>query len=155
MASYGLGAAEIVSMRLEDIDWSAALLRVCRPKTGVGVVLPLLPAVAKAIAAYLQSQRPHHVKTRTLFLSLHLPHRPMSTSAVRYLVRKHARKAGVCAEVLGGHVLRHSHATRQVDAGANLKILGDILGHRRPESTSVYVRVALRRLRAVALPVPR
>jgi hypothetical protein len=30
-----------------------------------------------------------------------------------------------------------------------------ILGHRRPESTSAYVRVALRRLRPLALPVPR
>jgi hypothetical protein len=29
------------------------------------------------------------------------------------------------------------------------------LGHHRPASTSVYVRVALRRLRGVALPVPR
>ncbi|MBV8707490.1 MAG: tyrosine-type recombinase/integrase [Acidobacteriaceae bacterium] len=50
---------------------------------------------------------------------------------------------------------RHSHATRQVDAGTSLKMVGDILGHRRPSSTSVYVRVALRRLRTVALPVPR
>ena len=154
MATYGLGA-ETVSMRIEDIDWSGALLRVRRPKTGVSIVLPLLPAVAKAVAAYIESQRPYHVKARTIFVSVHLPHRPMSTSAIRYLVRKHARKAGVRAEVLGGHALRHSHATRQVDLGADLKIVGDILGHRRPESTSVYVRVALQRLRAVALPVPR
>jgi hypothetical protein len=34
-------------------------------------------------------------------------------------------------------------------------LLGDILGHQRPESTAVYVRVAMRRLRSVALPVPR
>ena len=155
MATYGLGAAETVSMRIEDIDWSGALLRVRRPKTGVSIVLPLLPAVAKAVAAYIESQRPHHAKARTIFVSVHLPHRPMSTRAIRHLVRKHARKAGVRAEVLGGHALRHSHATRQVDLGADLKIVGDILGHRRPESTSVYVRVALQRLRAVALPVPR
>lgn len=155
MASYGMGAAETVSIRIEDIDWSGELLRVRRPKTGVSIVLPLLPVVAKAVAAYIENQRPHHAKARTIFLSVHLPHRPMSTSAVRYLVRKHARKAGVCAELLGGHAFRHSHATRQVNTGANLKIVGDILGHRRPESTSVYVRVALQRLRAVGLPVPR
>jgi hypothetical protein len=33
--------------------------------------------------------------------------------------------------------------------------VSDILGHRSSSSTSVYVRVALERLRAVALPVPR
>ena len=57
--------------------------------------------------------------------------------------------------MIGAHALRHSHASRQIDAGANLQVLGAILGHRRPASTSRYVRVALRRLRTVALPVPR
>jgi site-specific recombinase XerD len=42
-----------------------------------------------------------------------------------------------------------------VDAGANIKVISDILGHRSSSSTSIYVRVALRRLRTVALPVPR
>ena len=155
MATYGLGSAEIVSLRIEDIDWNVSLIRTHRPKTGVSVVLPLLPAVAEAVAVYIQKQRPPHVGTRMLFVSLLFPHQPMSTGAIRYFVRKHAHKAGVYAETLGGHTLRHSHATRQIDTGANLKIVGDILGHRSTESTSVYVRVALRRLRAVALPVPR
>jgi site-specific recombinase XerD len=48
-----------------------------------------------------------------------------------------------------------SHASRQIDSGANVKVVSDILGHRSSSSTSVYVRVALERLRAVALPVPR
>src|SRR2546430_9480605 len=51
--------------------------------------------------------------------------------------------------------LRHSHAAWQVDAGANIKVVSDILGHRSSSSTSIYVRVALRRLRTVALSVPR
>jgi len=49
---------------------------------------------------------------------------------------------------------RHSHASRQVDSGANLKIVSEILGHRSSSSTSVYVRVTLKRLRAVGLTVP-
>jgi site-specific recombinase XerD len=52
-------------------------------------------------------------------------------------------------------VFRHSHATRQIDGGVHAKIVGDILGHRRPSSTSLYVRLALKRLRTVALPVPQ
>ena len=45
--------------------------------------------------------------------------------------------------------------SRQVDAGANLKVVSEILGHRSSSSTSVYIRVALKRLRGVGLPVPR
>ena len=155
MATYGVGAAEVLALRLEDIDWAAGILRVRRPKTGVPIVLPLLPAVAQAIAAYLRRGRPPQLETRSLFVAAQLPHKPLSGSAIRHMVRHHAGEAGISAPVLGGHVLRHSHATRQIDAGANPKVVGDILGHLRPASTSVYIRVALKRLRGVGLPVPR
>jgi integrase/recombinase XerD len=69
--------------------------------------------------------------------------------------REYGVKAGVSVRRLGGHVLRHTHASRQIDLGAPPKVVSDILGHRSPSSTSVYVRVAFRRLRAIALPVPR
>jgi integrase/recombinase XerD len=153
MATYGLGAAEVVALRLDDIDWRHAVLRLRRPKTGAPLELPLLPAVAHAVAAYLREGRPPDAVSREAFVGARLPRRPMSTSAVRHLLRWYARRAGLRVPV-GGHTLRHSHATRQIDAGVNPKLVGDILGHRRPASTSVYVRVALQRLRAVALPVP-
>lgn len=153
MATYGLGAAEVVSLQLEDLDWATSVLRVRRPKTGAPITLPLLPAVGKAIATYLRKGRPKHATTRALFITSHMPHRALSTAAIRFLVRQHARRAGIGVPV-GGHTLRHSHATRQIDMGANPKIVGDILGHRRPATTSVYIRVAVRRLRGVGLPVP-
>lgn len=155
MATYGLGSAEVVSLRLEDVDWAAGILHVRRPKTGACIALPLLPAVGEAIAWYLRKVRPPQLEIRSLFVTSSMPHRPLSGSAIRHLMRHRARDAGVTAPVLGGHLLRHSHATRQIDSGANPKIVGDILGHLRPASTSVYVRVALRRLRGVGLPVPR
>ena len=79
----------------------------------------------------------------------------MSPSAVRYAVRRHGTAAGLATKVLGGHVLRHSHACRQVELGASVKVVGDILGHRDPASTSVYIRAATSQLRRLALPVPR
>lgn len=153
LASYGMGAAEIARLRLDDIDWTSKLLRIHRPKTGVPTELPLLPAVARALASYLRRGRPRCATARAVFLTFSMPYRPITTAAIRRQVHKYARRAGVAA--IGGHVFRHSHATRQIDLGASPKIVGDILGHRRPSSTSVYVRVALRRLRAIALPVPR
>lgn len=70
------------------------------------------------------------------------------------MVIRHAHTAGISAPYLGSHVLRHSHATRQIDTGAPIRVVADILGHRRPESTSTYARVALDRLRTLALAVP-
>jgi integrase/recombinase XerD len=155
MATYGLGAGEVVGLCLEDIDWRGKVLRARRPKTGVPLELPLMAAVAKALAAYLHRGRPSHIETRAVFVNPALPHNRVGTSAIRAKVRQYARAAGITDAVVGAHVFRHSHATRQIDAGANPKIVSDILGHRRPSSTSVYVRVAMQRLRTVALPVPK
>jgi site-specific recombinase XerD len=155
MATYGLGAAEVLQLRLKDLDWKAEVFRVQRPKTGILIDLPLLPPVAKALSAYLLNERPSHAASRRIFLSMRMPHDPLTSGGIRHRIRFYARCAGITTDVIGAHAFRHSHASKQIDAGVNPKIVGDILGHRNPSSTSVYVRVALRRLRMVALPVPR
>jgi site-specific recombinase XerD len=155
MATYGLGAAEVLAIRLEDLDWRGGVLKVQRPKTRVTIELPLLPAIAKALTAYLRWERPPARATRALFLRKNMPYEPITSAAIRYRIRHYARLAGIPAKVIGAHAFRHSHATRQIDSGANVKVVSDILGHRSSSSTSVYVRVAMKRLRTVALPVPR
>jgi integrase/recombinase XerD len=155
MATYGMGAAEVLSLNLDDVDWKSEVVRVRRPKTGVTIDLPLLPPVAKALTAYLRAERPRHVEVRRIFVGTQMPHNPITSGAIRHRIHHYAGRAGIIADFLGSHVFRHSHASRQIDAGADVKVVSDILGHRRPSSTSVYVRVALRRLRRVALPVPR
>jgi integrase/recombinase XerD len=155
LAAYGLGAAEVLALRLEDLDWQAGILRARRPKTKVSIELPLLPPVAKALTAYLRWERPPAKGTVRLFLSRRMPYEPITSGAIRHRIRFYATQAGVSAKVIGVHAFRHSHASRQVDSGANLKVVSEILGHRSCSSTSVYIRVALKRLRSVGLPVPR
>jgi integrase/recombinase XerD len=156
MATYGMGAGEVSSLMLDDIDWSARTLRVRRPKTGVVTLPPLLDPVARALSKYLRHERPRHARDRNVFVTGHLPHvRLGGSTTIRHRLHGHAAVAGVAAPFLGTHVFRHTHATRQIEGGAPPKVVGDILGHRRPASTSFYVRGAVLRLRAIALPVPR
>jgi integrase/recombinase XerD len=154
MTVYGMGAAEVLALHLEDLNWSASQLSVRRPKTGTAVQLPLLPAVARAVVAYLRRGRARHASTRRLFIRMHAPHQPLTSSAIRHIMKTRAHEAGISGRFLGGHALRHSHAGRQIDLGAAPKVVSDILGHRRPESTSAYVSIATDQLRAVALSVP-
>jgi integrase/recombinase XerD len=155
LATYGLGAAEVLGLRLQDVDWTAGILRARRPKTKVNIELPLLPPVARALTAYLRWERPPAKGTEHLFLRMNMPYQPMTSGAIRHRIRHYASQAGVATDMIGAHAFRHSHASRQVDAGANLKVVSEILGHRSSSSTSVYVRVAIKRLRGVGLPVPR
>jgi site-specific recombinase XerD len=155
MATYGMGAGEVLGLRLHDVDWEARIIRVRRPKTDTAITLPLLDPIARALAEYLRHARPAHAVAPEIFVSCHMPYaRLTASSAIRHRLVKHAAVAGLTASFLGSHVLRHSHACRQIEGGAPPKVVSDILGHRRPSSTSAYVRVAHGRLRGLALPVP-
>jgi integrase/recombinase XerD len=155
MSTYGLGAGEVIRLQLDDVDWIAATLQVVRPKTGVTFTLPLLPAIARVLARYVRDGRPPHTPTRHLFVQMRMHFDPMTTaSAVRHIIHKHAKAAGLDPSDLGSHVLRHSHAARQIDLGARPRVVSDILGHSDPESISAYVRIATERLREVSLPLP-
>jgi len=156
MSTYGLGAGEAIRLQLQDIDWNAGTLQMSRPKTGVNFVLPLLPAVGKALARYLRHGRPSHTPTRHVFVQMKVPFGALTgSSAVRHILVKHAKAAGIQAAYLGSHVLRHSNAARQIDVGTQARLLTELLGHRDSESLSAYVRIATQSLREVSLPVPR
>ncbi len=155
MSTYGFGAGEVIRLQLQDIDWNAGTLKVVRPKTGVAFTLPLLPAVARVLARYLRDGRPRNTPTRHVFVQMKNPFGPLSTSsAVRHVIIKHAKGAGIAAPYLGSHVLRHANAARQLDVGTRARVLSELLGHRDPESVSAYVRIATESLREVSLPVP-
>ena len=156
MSAYGLGAGEVIGLQLQDIDCNAGTLQMSRPKTGVNVVLPLLPPVAKVLARYLCHGRPPHMPTRHVFVQMKVPFGALTaSSAVRHVLIKHAKVAGIQAPYLGSHVLRHSNAARQLDVGTKARVLSGLLGHRDSESVSAYVRIATQSLREVSLPVPR
>jgi site-specific recombinase XerD len=143
MSTYGLGAGEVIRLQLQDIDWNAGTLRMSRPKTGVNFVLPLLPAIGKVLARYLRHGRPSHTPTRHVFVQMKVPFGALTgSSAVRHILVKHAKAAGIQAAYLGSHVLRHSNAARQIDVGTQARVLTELLGHRDSESLSAYVRIA-------------
>ena len=139
----------------DDIDWVAGTIHVVRPKTGVAFMLPLLPASPRRWRFYLRDGRPRNTPSRHMFVRMKTPFGPLScASAVRHILIKHAKAAGLNAPYLGSHVLRYSNAARQVDLGIRPRVLSDLLGHRDLESISAYVRIATETLRDISLPVP-
>lgn len=155
MSTYGLGAGEAIRLQFEDIDWRTGTLRAVRPKTGVAFTLPLLPAVAEALALYLRDGRPRNTPSRHIFIQMETPFGPLSCSSpVRHILIKHAKAAGLNAPYLGSHVLRFSNAARQIDLGIRPRVLSDLLGHRDSDSISAYIRIATETLRDISLPVP-
>lgn len=153
LARLGLRSGEVVSLKLDDIDWNAGQLTV-RGKSGHRSELPLPPEVGKAIAAYLQRGRSHST-SRCLFLRAKAPVRGFQgASGVGSIVRHALQRAGIDAPTTGTHQFRHGLATEMLRKGASLGEIGDVLGHRHPQTTKIYTKVDIGALRTLALPWP-
>ena len=63
-------------------------------------------------------------------------------------------RAGIDAPTKGAHQFRHALATQMLRHGASLTEIGELLGHRSPETTKIYAKVDLDALRTLALPWP-
>ena len=69
----------------------------------------------------------------------------ISTGALRLVVKKHASNNGI-KRPLSTHSLRHAFATHLLDAGADLRVIQELLGHACISTTQIYTFVATKRL---------
>jgi integrase len=145
----GLRRGELAGLRLEDIDWRAGAL-VVRGKRARSDRLPLPADVGQAIASYLR-RRPVSER-REVFLRARAPFDPIAAGTVASTVRRACRRAGV--PELGAHRLRHTAACEMVAAQVPLVQIAQVLRHHSLQSTSIYARVDLERLRLLACPWP-
>lgn len=156
MAHYGLRPSEVVALRLDSIDWDAAVLHVVQCKTRSDLVLPLAPETVRILRQYLDRERlAQGTDHPELFLRVRCPSGPIERWAIGDLFKKRVREAGI--ELPGHNVyrLRHTFAMRLLTRGVGVKAIGDLLGHRSMESTCAYLRLDIGMLRGVALDVPQ
>lgn len=148
-AVYGFRSSEICQLKLDDLDWENATIRIWRSKQKRRQEYPLVSGVGEAIIQYLRHARPSS-RQREVFLLLNAPYGTLTAQVVYEIVRSRYAKLGIASRMRGPHSLRHACAARLIDQGLSLKEVGDHLGHRCASVTSAYTKVDLRSLRAVA-----
>ena len=74
----------------------------------------------------------------------------LKPTAVTEAFQALVRKSGLSIPYQGPHCMRHAYAVHLLKNGTPLKTIGDILGHRTAETTSMYLRLATGDLREVA-----
>jgi integrase/recombinase XerD len=149
LAVYALRSSEVRTLKLNDVDWQRNLLFIPRTKGRRTEPYPLSPTVGEAIIRYLERVRPRS-SYREIFLTVEAPIRPLSGAAIWRIVAKRARALDPPVAPHGVHALRHACATHLLEQGFSLKEIGDHLGHRDLNSTSLYASVNLTGLREVA-----
>lgn len=153
-ARLGLRAGDIRTLTLDQLDWQHSRIRIVQVKTGVPLDLPLANEVGEAIIDYLRHGRPA-TSCRTVFLRHHAPFEPFGLeNNLHSIITSYRRKAGIklpSQSRRGLHSLRHTLASRLLEAGVPVDTIAGTLGHLSPETTRLYLRIDVNELRRVAL----
>jgi len=142
MLFSGLRSAEVLGLGVRDVDIGRGWVRVVG-KGDKERRVPLDRQVAGLIQAYLLGERPQTAST-ALFVVAKGPHRgrPLSPAGLRTVFRYHRQRAGVPAG--HPHALRHSFGTALAEAGVDLAVLKELMGHDHVDSAAAYIHLAPR-----------
>jgi len=142
----------VVRLRLDDIDWQVGTVRISAGKARRADVLPLPQTTGEAITDYLLHERPK-TTCRAIFVRHVAPlGEPVGRRVVQQALHAAYRRLGWDRTRI--HILRHTLASRLLNAGTPMKEIADILRHRSIVTSATYTRVDVTRLSAVALPWP-
>lgn len=149
MTAYGAGlrVSELVSLRIADIDSSRMLLRIEQGKGQKERYAKLSAHLLRVLRDYFRLERP----ANWLFPGQPAD-KPMNRLTVNTLARQLCGRAGITKNV-SAHTFRHSYATHMLDAGADLRTIQVLLGHRNIKTTAIYVHVSQAKIDAAPSPL--
>lgn len=146
---YGTGIrrAELMGLRLQDIDWSSALLRV-HGKRDKERLIPLSAQLLKLLQRYLETRDTEFGSDVPNRLFLTNQGKPLYPKLVYNTVKRYLSYI-TTNEQRGPHMLRHSFATHLSENGADLNAIKTLLGHSNLAATQIYTHNSIERLKKV------
>jgi len=143
----GLRAAEVVSLKICDIDSKRMIIRVEQGKGHKDRNVMLSASLLELLRAWWRAARPQG----WLFPGRD-PAQPMTTRQLNRACRAAAQAAGIEKNV-SPHTLRHSFATHLLEQNVDVRVIQVLLGHAKLDSTALYTRVATKTIQHVMSPL--
>ena len=139
--SSGLRVSELTSLKINDILFDEDLIIV----TGKGNKQRIVPVGSSAlhhIGLYLNHFRKpqKEAKTDDTTLFLNLRGKPISRVYTFKRIKEIAQTVGISKNI-SPHTFRHSFATTLVEAGADLRAVQQMLGHKSITTTEIYTHL--------------
>jgi len=141
----GLRVSEAVGLNYGAVDVASGVARV----VGKGRKERLCPLgrIAGAVLAKVRSEFAMRTGPDDPVLA-NPDGRRMTTGAVQRMLKRYLALADLPLEMTP-HKLRHSYATHLLNAGADLRLVQELLGHAQLTSTQVYTHVSVARLQEI------
>src|SRR5215813_993201 len=143
----GLRAAEVVSLKVSDIDSKRMIIRVEQGKGRKDRYVMLSPHLLDLLRTWWRAARP-----RGWLFPGRAPAQPMTTRQLNRACHAAAQMAEINKRV-SPHTLRHSFATHLLEQKVDVRIVQVLLGHAKLETTALYTHVATKTLSEVMSPL--
>jgi integrase/recombinase XerC len=141
----GLRVSELVALNYGAIDLAAGVARV-RGKGGKERLCPLGRTAVDTLGHFREHHAPAAGPGDPVLITP--PGRRLTVRAVQLLVKRYLALAGLPRD-FSPHKLRHAYATHLLNAGADLRLVQELLGHAQLATTQVYTHVSIARLQDV------
>lgn len=147
----GLRVSELTELKLSNLFFDDEFIKVVG-KGSKERLVPISRSAIKNIKLYIEGTRNHQSIQRGQEDYLFLNQRGKSLSRVYIftLIKDLAQKAGI-DKTISPHTFRHSFATHLVEAGADLRVVQDMLGHASITTTEIYMHLDRSFIRAEIL----
>lgn len=149
----GMRCGDIKHLKMDDFRWAEKKLVFIQSKTRSPISLPLTPDVGWAVIDYLKYGRPK-IDCPYLFVRHMAPFGPFAEADhLDQLIKRYMEVAHIptLKKKRGMHSLRHTMASMLLEKDTPLAIISDILGHIDTDSTAIYLKVDLNKLRECSL----
>jgi integrase/recombinase XerD len=150
----GLRITDIKNLTFENFHWNDNQLMFVQSKTRTTISLPLVKDVGWAVIDYLKYGRPE-VNTDCVFVRHMAPFLPFSEDDhLHQMIVKYMRLAHIpisSKRRVGMHSLRHTLASLLLESNTPLPVISDVLGHVDTDSTAVYLKVDIKKLKKCPL----
>jgi len=140
MYASGLRITEVLNLSIHDFFWNEEVVRVMG-KGRKQRVVPVAENSLLFIKNYYQNGRSELKKdNETDIFFLNKFGRKLSRMGVWKIIEKLSLQAGIKKHI-SPHTIRHSFATHLLEAGANLRIVQELLGHVSINTTQIYTNI--------------
>jgi len=152
MYSSGLRVSEAVNMEIDSLNLNEKIGKVVSGKGRKDRLIILSNTLIDHIEKYMKFREKKKIDSIYLFPSNKDKSKPISVRQAQKVINNVAIKAGIKKRVFC-HALRSSFATHLLEAGTDIRIIQELLGHSSIATTQMYVKVATDQLKKIKSPL--
>ena len=146
MYSSGLRVSECVSLKIDDLDLAEKIGKIKHGKGNKERYIILSNNLILHLNEYMKNK-----KDSASYIFSVKDH-PITIRQAQKVVKESAKKAGIKKRVFC-HALRSSFATHLLEAGTDIRVIQELLGHSNLSTTQIYTKVSTQQLKKVKSPL--